>query len=434
MRIRAALLSLLAFFPVTVAEAADERRIALILGNGDYPGATLQSPLRDATDLATILKDKLGFEVLVEKDATITTMRRLASEFKARSAGARYALVFFGGYAVNDGKESYLLGVDSPLGASGTAKALNVSEIVAAIDGNSDAAVLLDASYRNASLQGSSNGKIRPGLAHIPDARDGVAIISAQQPGRLTSSPDSSGGGVLATAVNIWLNKPKVATLGRFFDGIYESVVDATQSEQEPWLAASKGTRIRVASLSPLTMLQGTPVQAGLTPQIFTTASGSEESATGVPAGPITRVEPQTPTGLTEREIAVKLQIGLQEKRCFTSEAETDGQWGDGSRQAMSRFVEVASAADSSGASTVLRDIDVGKGPTQEMMVAFYSPVFKDVRCPFAIPEPPVVHQKPDKRDGAPKVQQAKEREEPVQKPRKPKGLAKAPTINIPQF
>ncbi len=47
------------FFPAQT-QAAPEKRIALVIGNGNYEASPLRNPVNDATDMATSLK-KLGF-------------------------------------------------------------------------------------------------------------------------------------------------------------------------------------------------------------------------------------------------------------------------------------------------------------------------------------------------------------------------------------
>ena len=55
--------------------AAQERRIALVIGNGAYKSAPLRNPVNDARDIAIAL-EKSGFTVMKSVNATRSQMRQ----------------------------------------------------------------------------------------------------------------------------------------------------------------------------------------------------------------------------------------------------------------------------------------------------------------------------------------------------------------------
>lgn len=94
--------------------AAAERRVALVLGNSTYANSSLAlvNPKYDAEDVAAALKG-LGFEVLIETDATKSMADKAIVEFLRKAKGADAALFFYAGHAVQYQGQNYLLPVDS---------------------------------------------------------------------------------------------------------------------------------------------------------------------------------------------------------------------------------------------------------------------------------------------------------------------------------
>lgn len=67
-----------------------ERRIALVIGNGDYKQAPLANPVNDANDMAEALK-RCDFDVIKRINASRTKMRSAMREFgnKIRRGGRK---------------------------------------------------------------------------------------------------------------------------------------------------------------------------------------------------------------------------------------------------------------------------------------------------------------------------------------------------------
>jgi hypothetical protein len=91
-------------------------RIALVIGNGHYPDANapLSQPINDARGLTGALR-KDGFDVDVVEDAskddTVRAIARLKSKIKPDSV----VMLFFGGYGIQAGRESYMIPVDATI-------------------------------------------------------------------------------------------------------------------------------------------------------------------------------------------------------------------------------------------------------------------------------------------------------------------------------
>ena len=60
-----------------------QRKLALVIGNSDYPKAKLANPVNDAAAMETTLK-RLGFEVTVVRNADLRRMRAAIDDFAGR--------------------------------------------------------------------------------------------------------------------------------------------------------------------------------------------------------------------------------------------------------------------------------------------------------------------------------------------------------------
>src|SRR5258707_598963 len=97
-------------------------RLALIIGNSNYPDTevSLKEPLKDAVKDARALADELkregmGFQVTFAEDLSRDGMKLEFDRFYARITPGSVALVFFGGYAIQAARQSYIIPVDGQI-------------------------------------------------------------------------------------------------------------------------------------------------------------------------------------------------------------------------------------------------------------------------------------------------------------------------------
>ena len=110
-------LSIAFIFPAMLT--AQERRVALVIGNGDYQAATkLINPINDAADIGEVLAG-LGFDVEVRIDADLDTMEKAVLRFGNKLAGSTDSVGFFyyAGHGVQSNGENYFIPVDARLSA-----------------------------------------------------------------------------------------------------------------------------------------------------------------------------------------------------------------------------------------------------------------------------------------------------------------------------
>ncbi len=99
-----------------VAVPAEQRRVALVIGNSDYKDVTwpdLNNALNDANAVCQAMKD-VGFEVIRVVEADRQEMTDGLQRFKTRADGADTALVYFAGHGFEYDGKAWLVPVNAP--------------------------------------------------------------------------------------------------------------------------------------------------------------------------------------------------------------------------------------------------------------------------------------------------------------------------------
>jgi Caspase domain len=100
---------------LAATQAAAERRVALVIGNGQYAHTpALPNPRNDAEDIAEALK-KLGFEVMTGFDLDQIRFARLIEDFVGAVEGADVGLFFYAGHGLQINERNYLVSTEARL-------------------------------------------------------------------------------------------------------------------------------------------------------------------------------------------------------------------------------------------------------------------------------------------------------------------------------
>jgi uncharacterized caspase-like protein len=162
-------------------------RIALVIGNGHYPDANepLAQPINDARALTASLR-RNGFDVDVVEDASKDDMSRAVDRMKSKIRPDSVVMLFFGGYGVQAGRESYMIPVDARIWKEADVRreGLSVESVLEAMQERGARAklVVIDASRRNPyerRFRAFSHG-----LAPIVTP-DNALILSSATPGKV---------------------------------------------------------------------------------------------------------------------------------------------------------------------------------------------------------------------------------------------------------
>ena len=100
----------------TVAAAAGERQMALVIGNAAYRVGALKNPVNDAQAVAGALKG-LGFDVALHENTSLRDLIEAFRQFSLSARTARVRVVFYAGHGVQVKGRNYLLPVDTEIRA-----------------------------------------------------------------------------------------------------------------------------------------------------------------------------------------------------------------------------------------------------------------------------------------------------------------------------
>src|SRR5467141_4129780 len=238
--------ALLAIMMVTVAPlvpsmAADNRadRFALVIGNAKYPDAEapLKEPLNDAREVADELK-RDGFSVEVGENLTGEAMRRAFDKLYARIKPGSVALIFFSGFGVQSGRQSYMIPVDAQIWTEPDVRrdGFSLESVLGEINARGAGVniVLIDASRRNPFERRFRS--FSAGLAPVIAPNGTLVMYSAA-----LSSVISDSGSDHSLFVRELLKEVRTPdlmaeeTLNRTRVG----VTRASRTEQVPWISSS---------------------------------------------------------------------------------------------------------------------------------------------------------------------------------------------------
>ena len=219
--------------------ATKPSRLALVIGNGHYPDANapLTQPINDARALTAALRRE-GFDVDVVEDASRDDINRAVDRLQARITPQSVVMLFFGGYGVQAGRQSYMIPVDAAIWKESDVRrqGVSVESVLGTMKQKGARAkiAVIDASRRNPyerRFRAFSHG-----LAPI-DAPDNALILSSATPGKVA---DDSGGpnSVLVTEL---LNNigSKAAGAEAVFSNTRIAVSRASDGEQVPSVSSS---------------------------------------------------------------------------------------------------------------------------------------------------------------------------------------------------
>lgn len=189
-RISALLMCVVALLLSTSSIAANDDRVALVIGNDQYPSDPLRNAVNDAQAVAKTLSD-LGFKVMIKTNADYATMRGVAVEFAKVMEGATAAVFFYAGHGIQYRGQNYLIPTDAKL-TSEASIAFNAMPVTQILDTMDDAKVrhkfiILDACRNNP----FSNVFSSTGLAKI-QAPPGTIVSFAAAAGQV--APDGADG------------------------------------------------------------------------------------------------------------------------------------------------------------------------------------------------------------------------------------------------
>ena len=224
-------------------------RLALIIGNGHYPDASeaLGQPINDARSLSGALR-RDGFDVDVVEDATKNDMARAIERLKGKIGQDSVVMLFFGGYAAQSGRQSYMIPVDATIWRESDVRREGVS-VESVLDmmkeqGAKAKLAVIDASRRNPYERRFRS--FSHGLSPIA-APDNALILTSATPGKVADDGDGQNSALVAEL----LRNLDVGSVGAeaAFNKTRVAISRASDGEQVPTVSSSLLEDIRLGEI-----------------------------------------------------------------------------------------------------------------------------------------------------------------------------------------
>ncbi|WFU70560.1 caspase family protein [Bradyrhizobium sp. CB2312] len=227
-----------------LAEGAEGRRVALVIGNGAYRNVpALPNPPNDASDIAAALK-RLGFAVSLATNASFDAMRRGLIALGRDAAGADMAAVYFAGHGMEINGENWLIPVDAELKRDTDAanEAVNLQSVMLQVSSTTSLGlVILDACRNNPfaakmSRSIATRAATTSGLGRIEPVGN-VLVAYAARDGTTALDGDARNSPFAAALLrNIEVPGVEVTFM---FRNVRDDVMEATRNEQQPFVYGS---------------------------------------------------------------------------------------------------------------------------------------------------------------------------------------------------
>ena len=225
-------------------------RLALVIGNGHYPDADepLAQPINDARALTHALR-RDGFDVDVVEDASKDDMTRAIDRLKSKITPDSVVMLFFGGYGVQAGSESYMIPVDAAIWKESDVRRQGVSvegvlDMMKAQGARAKLAVI-DASRRNPYER--RYRVFSHGLAPI-NAPDNALILSSATPGKVADDSAGQNSVLVGELLNHLSDEPAGAEA--VFDKTRVAVSRVSDGAQVPSVSSSLLEDVRFGALT----------------------------------------------------------------------------------------------------------------------------------------------------------------------------------------
>jgi len=248
---------------LVLSAAAEDKRFALIIGNGNYQGmSSLINPVNDAKDIAAALK-ALGFDVTLLTDANRKRMNEALNDFhdhlaaNSDSAG----LFWYAGHGIQSKNENYLIPVaaDIKREADLEDEAVGVHRLMSLLDDarNKLNLIVLDA-CRNNPLPSKARGDVR-GLTVVSSAPPESVIMYSTGAGQVAN--DGSGrNSPFAQAFLKYVNQPGDITV--IIKDVTAETKRLTNGSQVPYVYSSLTLDYSLAKAANPVPTTGTPASA----------------------------------------------------------------------------------------------------------------------------------------------------------------------------
>lgn len=228
---------------VAVSAAGDSvngaAKLALVIGNGHYPDANapLTQSINDVRALSAVLRHD-GFDVDMVEDAGKADLRQAVDRLKSKIRSDSTVMLFFAGYGVQAGRQSYMIPVDAAIWKESDVRrdGTSIESVLEMMKQRGARAklVVVDASRRNPYERRFRS--YSHGLAPI-NVPDNALILSSATPGKVVDDVTGQNS-LLVTELLNNLNSQATGAEA-IFNKTRAAVSQASAGQQVPSVASS---------------------------------------------------------------------------------------------------------------------------------------------------------------------------------------------------
>lgn len=231
----------------TQAQSDAPARIALVIGNANYPEQPLPFTVNDATDMTQALSE-LGFDVTVATNVNRLQMEALTTAFIRKAKTAQVALFYFAGHGESnvpgEGEENYLLPVDVVPGQGRSNREISLgvdAGLLRYLGTGVESRIsilILDACRtksvtRNRETGTKGRSLFQGGLTRMPLTTSGIYIAYGAAPGTAAFEEPGIKHGRFTQGILKHIRTPNL-TLEQVFKRVRSDVEQASDFQQSP--------------------------------------------------------------------------------------------------------------------------------------------------------------------------------------------------------
>ena len=227
-------------FLFCISVYSQERRLALVIGNGDYGKNSLANPINDAKSIEAALKG-IGFEVEQYENLDQKGMFRAIDNFGNKLKNYDIGLVFYAGHGLQSKGFNYLMPVDATLKSESDVEynCVRADRILGKMEDakNKVNIVILDACRDNPFERSWTRAAKGKGLATMT-APVGSIIALATSPGSTASDGIAGNNGLYTSGILTYINEPGITAI-QMFQKVTAYVYKKSDNHQLPWVSTS---------------------------------------------------------------------------------------------------------------------------------------------------------------------------------------------------
>jgi uncharacterized protein (TIGR02145 family) len=216
-----------------------QKKIALVIGNGNYSSGILANPENDARSMTGVLR-RLGFTVYPYENLNAGQMKKAIDDFGLKQKGNTVGLFYYAGHGIQAKGYNYLIPVDAVLKTEEQVEydCIRADRILSLMEtsGTTINIIILDACRNNPFERSWTRSATGKGLAFMSAPR-GTLIAYATAPGN-TASDGAGQNGLYTSAILESIQIPDINVI-QMFQNVRNIVSQKSGNNQIPWESTS---------------------------------------------------------------------------------------------------------------------------------------------------------------------------------------------------